>query len=302
MPGFIAHHLFGQKTKKLIKDENILKCIKKNKAAYNLGLQGPDIFYYNIDSYIRPGKNPGSREHDENTDAFLLNLARSLSLFPSPYDYECAISYLAGFYAHYTLDRICHPFIFARTFYDFNDSKNYLGSHYQYETDLDALYLMKEKGICPSAFRGGDKITVSKEQADIINTMLSYAHRKTYGKLSLRKNEARRSAYSMKKILPLLADSHGIKKFILSGIERSLFGAPYLSGMITSDQEIRFKDPENMSHNIWKSPWDKSVKRCEDFYELIDIAYREYQKITPLLNDLMRHKAKITETTAEHFH
>ncbi|MCR5785776.1 MAG: zinc dependent phospholipase C family protein [Eubacterium sp.] len=302
MPGFISHHLFGHEIYLTITDKDVANSIRKFKNVYNLGLQGPDIFYYNIGSYLKIGKNPGNSEHHQKTDEFLLNLARSASLFDSREDYECAMSYLAGFYAHYTLDKICHPFIFARTYYKFKDDKNYLGLHYQYETDIDALYLKRSLGIVPSEFKADRNITISFDEAQIVNKILLNAHSKTYGKLSIKKNEAERAAYSMKKILPLLSDPHGIKKFILGGIEKAIFGSPYLSAMITSDYEIRFKGAENLSHENWKSPWEPDKVRHESFYELKDLAITDYQRLMPLLSALMRHEAEITEATAEHFH
>ncbi len=289
MPGFTSHYLFGQRLRYQMTDANFIKILGKNEAIYNLGLQGPDIFFYHMSSNIRLGCNPGTRQHSDKPGEFLINLTHSLKLFNSRADYECGVCYLAGFYAHYTLDRICHPYVYARTFYSFVDDKTYLGSHFQLETDIDTTFLKSERGLRPSEFKLERTIALTGRQLYVVDTMINYAHKKTYGRLSLRRHEAARAARSMSKLSPVLRDPHGIKKYILGSAERFLFGCPYYSAMLVNDHEILMHDPCNRAHSPWRSPWQPDERRTESFYDLISQAENEYAKLIPFIYLLSRH-------------
>ena len=46
MPGFTTHYLFGLNTWKKLDNIPLKQVIQNNHAAYSLGLQGPDLFFY----------------------------------------------------------------------------------------------------------------------------------------------------------------------------------------------------------------------------------------------------------------
>ncbi len=71
MPGFTTHYLFGQNTYKQLKKSSLKKIIQANRAAYHLGLQGPDLFFYYLPSYMIHANNIGSVAHTEDTGKFL---------------------------------------------------------------------------------------------------------------------------------------------------------------------------------------------------------------------------------------
>ena len=54
MPGFVTHYIFGVNAYKQIDNSDIHNIIYRNRQAYSLGLQGPDLFYYFI-SYKASG-------------------------------------------------------------------------------------------------------------------------------------------------------------------------------------------------------------------------------------------------------
>ena len=51
------------------------------------------------------------------TSAFFQGLIESRNQFSSRTDLNIAEAYLIGFLGHYTLDTICHPYIYAMTHY-----------------------------------------------------------------------------------------------------------------------------------------------------------------------------------------
>lgn len=106
MPSQIVHLLHGR---------DVLKTLDPQPAAlihpriFNLGLQGPDLFYHN--QRTKPSGLPyGVRLHRSHFGRFVVNAvaeARQRGWGPEhPF-----FSYLAGFALHGPLDRIAHPFI-----------------------------------------------------------------------------------------------------------------------------------------------------------------------------------------------
>lgn len=55
MPGFMTHYLFGVKNLQQIRQNGecrtLLESIDRNKTVFQLGLQGPDIFFYHLASH-----------------------------------------------------------------------------------------------------------------------------------------------------------------------------------------------------------------------------------------------------------
>ena len=79
-------------------------------------------------------------------------------------------------------------------------------------------------------------------------------------------------------------DPSGLKRTIVSVIEQKAFGYDYLTGMIESDHGLYHNDPCNLNHYIWKSPWEKENQRTESFFDLTDIAAKEYKHLEDFLS------------------
>ena len=65
MPGFTLHYLFGVETYRMLSPGVLQDTIHAHTAAYCLGLQGPDIFFYYPVSYLRK-ENIGGVMHEEH--------------------------------------------------------------------------------------------------------------------------------------------------------------------------------------------------------------------------------------------
>ncbi len=65
MPGFTTHYLFGLHAYRKFAPSSLKQTIQKHHAAYSLGLQGPDLFFYFLPSYIIHKNNIGSVAHTE---------------------------------------------------------------------------------------------------------------------------------------------------------------------------------------------------------------------------------------------
>ena len=91
--------------------------IRKYDASFQIGLQGPDIFFYDpLSAVCRI--HPGSIAHTTGTGTFLKHLLKSPVIFCTKEEQLIAHAYILGFIGHYLLDAACHPYIYARTHYD----------------------------------------------------------------------------------------------------------------------------------------------------------------------------------------
>ncbi len=136
MPAIATHYLFGKEVyKNLIKKnrKDILALLRKYRKDFNIGLQGPDPFFY-----YRPtlkDNEIGRYAHDIHSNSGLdffshaceeIQKSKSLRMF----------AYTLGVVCHYALDSEAHPTV------------NRLGKdsvgHIQIETELDREMLLRE--------------------------------------------------------------------------------------------------------------------------------------------------------------
>ena len=81
MPGFTTHYLFGITSYKTLNHSGFKRNLKKNHAAFSLGLQGPDIFFYDVPAYLIYRSNIiASTAHCKHTGQFLSALLESRNL------------------------------------------------------------------------------------------------------------------------------------------------------------------------------------------------------------------------------
>lgn len=131
MPACYAHQRFG---KQLLEEmpADIRQCIQRFRRMYDMGLQGPDIFYYYFPFLdTAPGKLGKQYHRMTGKDFFAQACPKA--------DSEAARAYLYGLLAHYCLDSACHPFV----------NKMVTGgeaSHVALEAEFDR-YLMAMDGI-----------------------------------------------------------------------------------------------------------------------------------------------------------
>ena len=107
MPAIYAHNRFGAEVSKLVK-EDLKEIIEKYYPQYQIGLQGPDLFFF-----YRPwGHNPVNRYgvHLHGTSALpFFEHAGKVVRHKGRDSREYA--YLLGFICHFILDSECHPYV-----------------------------------------------------------------------------------------------------------------------------------------------------------------------------------------------
>ncbi|MCI8484210.1 MAG: zinc dependent phospholipase C family protein [Lachnospiraceae bacterium] len=285
MPGFTTHYLFGADTYKKLEKSPLKNAIQKQHNAYSLGLQGPDLFFYFLPSYIIHKNNIGSVAHTEKTGVFLHYLLNSRKLFSDPLEKQIAEAYIAGFLGHYTLDTRCHPYVYWKTEYQKKDNR-YYGIHMSLETDIDAELLQFYKHCPPSSFHPEASIRLSKKQLHTIALILHYVYAKTYPELNIHYLSIYASVRSIQLGIKFLQDPAGKKKRIIGRLEQLFLGYTLFSSMIPSDTLTIHIDPLNILRRSWKNPWDTSITSNDSFLDLIEQAQKDYFTLLADLNQL----------------
>ena len=284
MPGFTTHYLFGQQTYQLLAPSALKRIIQKYHTVFSLGLQGPDIFFYDVLSFLSSKKNPGSVAHTADTKEFLQYLFESLRIFPEKKEQQTAHAYILGFIGHYLLDTKCHPYVYAMTHYN-KKPKGYIGQHIRLETEIDAILLNRCLNKQPSEFHQNETIALSKEQQTTISAMLYYAFSKAYPRLGITRRRIVQAIHAMQLSAKLLYDPTGKKKAVIRRIETVVPGYPLLSPLVPADRSLSLKDPGNVRHRLWQNPWEPELESTESFFDLFERSLREY---TVMLNVIAR--------------
>lgn len=136
MPATYAHYRFGVQALDLL-DPDLARLVRRFRQVYDVGLHGPDIFfYYNPVLPTAIGKL-GKKFHDQTGKAFFGAAVRRLRLHPS----DAGTVYLYGVLCHFALDSNAHPFINALS------AEGKVG-HSQLESEFDR-YLLTADGKIP---------------------------------------------------------------------------------------------------------------------------------------------------------
>lgn len=103
MPAFYAHYRFG----KLALPElppDVRQSIQRFRRLYDMGLQGPDFFFYHNPFFQTASRDLGSKFHYETGETFFTRACGQVNS-------EAARVYLWGVLGHYCLDSVSHPFV-----------------------------------------------------------------------------------------------------------------------------------------------------------------------------------------------
>lgn len=125
MPSLYAHYRFGNQILPML-PADVRQPIQRCRRLFDMGLHGPDFFFYHSYLTQTPIVQLGTQIHDQTGKEFFTRCCSHLREAPS----EEALAYLYGILAHYCLDSACHPFVYDQT----DDGPI---SHASLETDFD---------------------------------------------------------------------------------------------------------------------------------------------------------------------
>lgn len=216
MPAALTHHLFALQNKENIKDVD----------AFLIGTQGPDpFFFFGMVPWRKkadPKKIQGYAEELHHGD-FSLIYAKMISYAHSQEGelQDTLLDYLKGAWAHYCLDRVCHPYVFYRSGFDENGGlKGHYGyAHKVFEALLDAT--LKKKYKLPSPSRA---MKISKKKGMEISKMWKQGSPEILGKATFYE-----SLRDYRTIESFLQSKTGCKRILwkLLGKENALYAFSY---------------------------------------------------------------------------
>lgn len=299
MPGFTTHYLFGVNNIRQLrrKDacQDLSQSIDNYKTVFQLGLQGPDIFFYHLPSQLKKNR-PGSVVHTRWTGEFLKCLIEAPELFWKEEERQIAQAYAAGFIGHYVLDTQMHPYVYYKTgIGDELKEKGYAG-HIALETDIDACLLMRYAKCLPSEFPYGKTVAFGAKTRSSVADILFYAYHMVFPEMSLTKGFLARAIRSMQVGVLLTYNPHNYKRQIVEKAEQVLFGRPEISPVIPSDHMQSCEDPLNLQHEQWHNPWNPEDCSDSSVPQIIKKASGRYQKALKQLDSLYS-----TETYKEQY-
>lgn len=103
MPASFAHYRFGKHILPSL-PADVRQCIQRFRRMYDMGLQGPDIFFY-YNPFLKNAIGDLSGHFHAQTGAVFFP-----AVCPQA-NSEAAKAYLYGLLAHYCLDSVSHPFV-----------------------------------------------------------------------------------------------------------------------------------------------------------------------------------------------
>lgn len=277
MPGFTTHYLLGTKAYNDLPSNQLKFIISKYRWLYQIGLQGPDMFFYNIPILRhRDYRNVGSYMHEYHVNDFFAACLRHLSNIKSRQQREQGIAFVAGFFCHYIGDYICHPYVYGRIQYDpKNPTAHAHGLHALLENDLDALLLLRYKKKKPSQFNQAATIGLNPQESQFISRFLAECINRTYYPISPKNNfqvtprMVQRSIMAMRFGCRTLWDPNGSKKNKIALVESLLFQHHHAaSKKLITDEVENPRESLNSDHQPWTNPWNRALASTDSFPQL----------------------------------
>jgi len=137
MPASYAHYRFGKLLLPAL-PSHVRQTIQRFRRMYDLGLQGPDFFFYYNPFLATSTGQLGNTFHQQSGQEFFSNACKAASS-------EAAEAYLYGLLAHYCLDSVCHPFI--NQLVTIGEAE-----HVALESEFDRFLLVRDKEPSPHTF------------------------------------------------------------------------------------------------------------------------------------------------------
>jgi len=137
MPSVYAHHRFGTRLLPTFPTQ-VQKTVRRFSQLFEMGLYGPDIFYYASVFGGEEGAFLGIPYHEQKGKDFFRRVCKRLQQSPS----EAALAYLYGVLCHYCLDSACHGYILESAAWGTLE-------HARIETEFDR-YLLELDGKVPA--------------------------------------------------------------------------------------------------------------------------------------------------------
>lgn len=292
MPAFTTHYLYGVDLFRDMTSTTIKAILRNHIGAYRLGLQGPDLFFYDPLCMMMPKEaNIGSLLHETNASLFFEHYLTNLKQLCNKESRETMLAYLCGFLGHYTLDCAIHPYVYSKIGYQPNSkipAKYYFGNHGELEALIDFILLKEHKKSTPSLFHQSKTIHLPAKELLCLSNFLSRTLKMTYPNLSAPGTSVLgvSLAYLCTKFATSFLHSYsGRRKRYILALEQQILHYHLIGTIMVWDGMEDKQDAMNRSHNEWRNPWDETLISRESVDELYQKAKENYAALMPLLED-----------------
>lgn len=136
MPSIYAHYTFGEMMKKAF-PADIRKLISLHEDLFEIGLHGPDLFFYYHALLKNRVNRTGYHMHDVSAAPFFRRSRDVILSAASISEKHARLAYILGFLCHFTLDSVCHSYIEKKLTED-------PVTHSDIETEFDRYLLLKQ--------------------------------------------------------------------------------------------------------------------------------------------------------------
>ncbi len=166
MPTTYAHYRFGDECISVM-PEQLQKIVNEHRALFDIGVHGPDIFFYDLIHHEYPAY--GHKMHGERARVFFDNAIR---VYQDHAEKEEMLVYLLGFLSHFTFDSQAHGYV---------DRKAEVSgiTHNKVESQYDG-YLMRKEGRKVNLVDRAESLKPSRKNAYIIALFFPFDDRIMY--------------------------------------------------------------------------------------------------------------------------
>jgi len=249
--------------------------IKPMTKLFNLGTQGPDIFFYYLPGFITKRiRGVGTQMHEKNLGLFFMQLADIIKASHSPSQRKIIFAYTAGFLAHYAVDVHTHSYVFAHTHEPPHPRLEEATRHRHFETVVDVLMLGHMYNKKPGDLKLGQLITPEGLHKRTAAAAASTAIRNIYN-LNIHPWDVYRAMGQMASFAGLLQSQTGKRKYLLGSAEAMTVGSKIISALIHMQSVSDGRDYLNIENSPWSAPWAPEATRRESFLELFEAAVAE---------------------------
>ena len=191
MPSVYAHHQFGARALPVLPRE-VRDLLQRHRMLFDLGLQGPDFFFYYRLGRQSPVRALAHEYHSRAGKEVFSRICRELERPTEP-----ELAYIYGLLGHYCLDAQCHPIVHRVTGED-GLAHNALESEFE-------RFLMERDGVNKPWQRNRGRYLRCRGQASAVIARI-YPE--------ARPNQVRESLHTMEAVLGLLTIHAGAKKVL----------------------------------------------------------------------------------------
>lgn len=274
MPALLTHYCFARMA--------IEPRFEEYRDVIDLATQGPDPFFFYGQVKKRPGKQEissygGLIHHIDISETYLKMMEYAKE---SPHK-DMLVAYLAGILMHYSVDSVCHPYIFFSSGFDEEGHLTgyYSWSHKALEALIDVV-LSKKRGYFKA--KPGKTMKLDSEKLNEISKMWGYA-----GPDYIQDDSFVLATQDYIRAFDLIQSHGGWKRPIwrIMGKYSAMYGLSYPARW----KRLAKCDPLNEEHREWQDPTTGLVHR-ESFEELLEIAKKKYHVALGMLDSFLEGK------------